>query len=285
MSRPEEPAAHPVQQGFCFTYNKLQGATVARLILVLNDLSKCRLGNMSIHKLYVALSRVRFGKHLAIMPVRDGGLLYLLEKKYSSKLLAWNGNYNAQGWWRTDVVLVLADVDAAFEKIRGVGGLRRANKTALGKVCSLLDIYRGKKTERQLRAALLPCWEAFLRRRAGEAPLPRPAAAAAARGAATARGRRGAARGRRVAAATRGAALRAGAAAGPRRSTRAAAAAAAKRAADFECGLIAVSGSHFARHSNGLPISHPTALRGALCCRRANGAALMRSPWTISWRT
>ena len=58
---------HEVEQGFVFTYNKLQGATLDRLILVLDDLTKCKLGEMSIHKLYVALSRVRNRKHLAIL--------------------------------------------------------------------------------------------------------------------------------------------------------------------------------------------------------------------------
>ena len=35
--------AHDVEQGFCFTYNKLQGATIDRLIIVLFDLSNCKL--------------------------------------------------------------------------------------------------------------------------------------------------------------------------------------------------------------------------------------------------
>lgn len=71
---------HTVEQGFVFTYNKLQGATLDRLILVLNDLTKCKLGDMSIHKLYVALSRVRNGRHLAIFNMNDEELEYLVKK-------------------------------------------------------------------------------------------------------------------------------------------------------------------------------------------------------------
>ena len=60
---------HAFTVAFAFTYNKLQGATLTRLILVLHDLSgQARLENMSIQKVYVALSRVRQGTHLAIFP-------------------------------------------------------------------------------------------------------------------------------------------------------------------------------------------------------------------------
>ena len=48
---------HALEAAFVFTYNKLQGATLARLILVLHDLSGlARLGNMTVQKLFVALS-------------------------------------------------------------------------------------------------------------------------------------------------------------------------------------------------------------------------------------
>ena len=71
---------HEVEQGFVFTYNKLQGATLDRLILVLDDLTKYRLGEISIHKLYVALSRVHNRKHLAILSLGEMILIISLTK-------------------------------------------------------------------------------------------------------------------------------------------------------------------------------------------------------------
>ena len=98
---------HYVDQAFSFTYNKLQRATVDRLILVLNDLSKSRLGKMCIHKLYVAISRVRNGKHIAILEVSNEELQYLKKLSYSDKLLAWDKNYDDVGKWKTNDVLFL----------------------------------------------------------------------------------------------------------------------------------------------------------------------------------
>ena len=69
-------------RGFAFTYHKLQGATLEKLILVLNDGSKPRLGPMSINKLYVTLKRVRLGKNLAVFPTCDGGIDYLKKLRY-----------------------------------------------------------------------------------------------------------------------------------------------------------------------------------------------------------
>ena len=63
---------------------------------------------MSLHKLYVALSHVRMGKHLAIFPARSSELKYLTKLKYFDKLLAWFPNYNADGKWEADVRIFLA---------------------------------------------------------------------------------------------------------------------------------------------------------------------------------
>ena len=98
---------HDVEQGFCFTYNKLQGATIDRLIIVLYDLSNCKLGKLCLHKLYVALSRVRKGKHLAVFNVSKRELQYLKKLSYSDKLLAWDSNYNNEGRWKTDTTIFL----------------------------------------------------------------------------------------------------------------------------------------------------------------------------------
>ena len=107
-----------VEQGFVFTYKKLQGATLDRFILVLNDLTKCKLGDMSIHKLYVALSRVRNGRYLAIFNMNDEDLEYLVKQRYPDRLLAWYGNYDRSGMWKTNVTLVFEDIDRLFEEIK-----------------------------------------------------------------------------------------------------------------------------------------------------------------------
>ena len=65
---------HELDPFFSVTYNKLQGATVDRLILVLHDLSQQQLGDMNVHKLNVALTRVRLGRNLAMFPARPSEL-------------------------------------------------------------------------------------------------------------------------------------------------------------------------------------------------------------------
>ena len=135
-----------VEQGFFFAYNKLQGATLDRLILVLDDLTKCGLGEMSIHKLYVALSRVRNRNHLAILSLGGNDLDYILSKKYSDRLLAWDSNYDSKGKWRNDVKLVFEDVTKVNTKIYQKGGINKANVTELRKICKKLNILYKNKT-------------------------------------------------------------------------------------------------------------------------------------------
>lgn len=136
---------HDVQQSFSFMYNKLQGATVDRLILVINYLSKCKLGKMCIHKLYVALSRVRKGKHLAIFQVTNKELQYLKNLRYSDKLLGWNKNYDDEGKWKTNIILYFDDVDRSFDDIYKNGGLEKANKITLVNICKKTQYFLQKQ--------------------------------------------------------------------------------------------------------------------------------------------
>ena len=75
--------AYDVELGFCFIYNKMQGATIEILIIVLYYLTSCKLG-----KLYVALSRVRKGKNLSVFNISKKDLQYLNKLSYSEKILA-----------------------------------------------------------------------------------------------------------------------------------------------------------------------------------------------------
>ena len=86
--------AHDVEKGFCLTCNKLQGATINRLIIVLYDLIIFKLGKFYLHKLYVTLSIVRKGKNLTVFNLSKKELQYLKKLSYSEKLLAWDSNYN-----------------------------------------------------------------------------------------------------------------------------------------------------------------------------------------------
>lgn len=64
-SAPVPVRARMVEPSFSVTYNKTQGSTIERVVLVLNGLSKSRLGAMTLEKLYVAVSRVTDGAHIA----------------------------------------------------------------------------------------------------------------------------------------------------------------------------------------------------------------------------
>ena len=97
---------HPLEVGFSITYNKLQGATMDRLILVLNDLGPTKLGNMTVQKLYVALSRVRMGCHKAIFPATSSQLEHLTKKTNPSALQAWHRHYDKEGKWRAVPIIL-----------------------------------------------------------------------------------------------------------------------------------------------------------------------------------
>ena len=96
---PPSVRVHPVEAAFAFTHNKLQGATLSRLILSLADLNACKLGAMSLEKLYVALTRVRFGKHMAIYPCAQSDLVHLLASKHPVALKLWHAHYDGHGRW------------------------------------------------------------------------------------------------------------------------------------------------------------------------------------------
>jgi len=65
----------------------------------LADLSACKLGAMSLEKLYVALTRVRLGKHMAIFPCAQSDLAHLLALKHPDALKLWHAHYDGHGRW------------------------------------------------------------------------------------------------------------------------------------------------------------------------------------------
>lgn len=91
---------HGVEPAFALTFEKLQGATLSRLILVLLDVSSSRLGTMCPKKLFVALSRVCEGKHLALFPCDMEDMSYLLRIRHDKILKLWTDNYTEHGYWK-----------------------------------------------------------------------------------------------------------------------------------------------------------------------------------------
>ena len=168
VCRASTPAVrnHAVEPAFSITYNKLQGATVDRLILVLHDLSSYKLGHMSVQKLYVALSRVRSGKHMAIYPAERLQLQYLSRKTNPPALQAWDSHYDSEGRWKTEPV-VLTDVDSLLDKVWAITGtpesLQKADKKLLKPVCRAVGIHFTSVGD--LHKSLLPIWTAYLHRR------------------------------------------------------------------------------------------------------------------------
>ena len=160
--------AHPIEPGFSYTYNKLQGATMDRLILVLHDLTSVKLGAMTLQKVYVALSRVREGKHLAIFPATSNQLQHLVTKKYPSQLQAWDTHYDQTGNWKTGAI-ILPEVDVIFNRVwlltQSHDALAKANGVTLKAACRALGITYANLTVIRLREALADAWAAYMLRR------------------------------------------------------------------------------------------------------------------------
>ena len=157
---------HAWEAAFALTYNKLQGATVERLILVLRNLSGvARLGNMTVQKLFVALSRVRQGKHLAIFPTRISELLCLTGKQSTEKLRVWHTHYDNNGNYRPDAI-VLSEVDTVLARIpqMRLAALGNVSLHLLRTICKKIGIFFKRMTHEQILNAVRPVWRDYLRR-------------------------------------------------------------------------------------------------------------------------
>ena len=85
--------------GFAITVHKVQGQTCDRLIL---DLNKRPLRpKINFHGLYVALSGVKLGSNLRILPLHhnNNNLNYLQNLKPSEHLTEWLEAFNNNGYW------------------------------------------------------------------------------------------------------------------------------------------------------------------------------------------
>ena len=90
---------HPIELGFAITVHKVQGQTCDRLILDLNK--RPFRPNINFHGLYVALSGVKLGSNLRILPLHhnNNNLNYLQNLKPSEHLTEWLEAFNNNGYW------------------------------------------------------------------------------------------------------------------------------------------------------------------------------------------
>ena len=84
------------------TFNKLQGATMDSLVVVMTDLKGLMVGSHTAAKAGVAFTRVKHSRTLGIFPCEDGELDHLLGLQHPGWLRAWARNYDKDGFWRRD---------------------------------------------------------------------------------------------------------------------------------------------------------------------------------------
>jgi hypothetical protein len=94
----------PYDLGFVSTFHKIQGKTLLRIILQLNE--RCgNLLNLTLRSLLVGLSRVRMGDHIRIMPMHDSKrtvseqLHYLMNLESCEHLNIWLSGIHSDGSW------------------------------------------------------------------------------------------------------------------------------------------------------------------------------------------
>ena len=108
------------------TYNKVQGETKYRVVLVLATPSGSKLGNLTVEKFFVGISRVRHADHLRIMPCNRFELEYLKKLSFSPRMRYWYNNYvasvtsgsqNPRWRWDSGRKFILPSIEPQFKKI------------------------------------------------------------------------------------------------------------------------------------------------------------------------
>jgi uncharacterized protein VirK/YbjX len=90
---------HRVELSFVITLHKLQGKTMPKLIIELNQ--RPFPPSITYNALLVALSRVTKRSDLRIMPIKPGSdLLYLQKLKPDINLKLWLSSFDNEGIWR-----------------------------------------------------------------------------------------------------------------------------------------------------------------------------------------
>ena len=163
-----------VEPGFAFTFNKLQGSTLERLVLMLDDVSSMNLGSLNCPKLNVAFTRVTRSANLAIFPSTAYDLRHLTAVKHAPWLQAWMSHYDENGFWcsvdptsrplavaaRQVILNLHKDPVAAFDKA-SAGHLKQLCKSLFLSVNT--DDVHAKTFKRCTRALRKPELQALLR--------------------------------------------------------------------------------------------------------------------------
>nr|CAH0105805.1 unnamed protein product [Daphnia galeata] len=94
-----QTTSHGIDLGFSVTFHKIQGQTCSKLIVDLNH--RPFMPQVTFSGLYVAVSRVRRGEDLRIMPIQPSSinLKFLNTLQPSKKLITWMNGYNVHGDW------------------------------------------------------------------------------------------------------------------------------------------------------------------------------------------
>jgi len=154
--------AHTCDAGFAVTFHKVQGQTVTRCVLVLND-RRGQAGAMArgidLQSVYVGLSRVRQRSHLALWPARPPELAYLTQLEHNGDLVSWWSGYDDHGAWawtspvREHAMAVLAAIES-----REV--LHQLTMAQLKSLAGATGIRYSQLRKQELVAALTTTWQA-----------------------------------------------------------------------------------------------------------------------------
>ena len=150
---------HSLELSFAVTFEKLQGATLSRIFLVLGDLSLSRLGCMTAPNAYDGTTRVRKGYHLAVFPLDRVELEHLSALRVDEKLRLWDANYNEHGAWKggplvpVDMEIIPAGVLSASKDALSTFTLQR-----LREIAAKVGVFDRNLSKLELVDKLHPFW-------------------------------------------------------------------------------------------------------------------------------
>lgn len=149
---------HAISPAFAVTYNKVQGQTLSRVVLLLATSKGSKLGNLTIEMFFVGISRVRDADHLRILPCARADLDYLQKLRFSSHVRYWYNNYDTDGNWNTNRKFILPSIEPLFRKVLVTMNKNESvNIKQYQSLANQLGISYSGKTIKQL-AKLLNVW-------------------------------------------------------------------------------------------------------------------------------
>ena len=139
-----------VALAYAFTFNKLQGLTLNRLVLSIGENPGFIKSIIRLAHVYVAMSRVMASKYLALLPAKSYAYLYKL--KYPPTIMKWANNYDNNGKWQEGNV----DVADVTERLATCPSLEGLTRPELQEIVQMLGETMWGKTDSQLRRILQP---------------------------------------------------------------------------------------------------------------------------------